>query len=248
MKNFTFILILGAIFLYSCKKEIPPCSCKKEEPPIIEESVTACGIEDPAKNIPWLAELIATAEKDTTANYLGTIWLAEYEEQDYIVVNMTLGTIYSFHAYDCEGNLQKFSNYLYRYEFRRNIKEKKLLYCKPIHACGVTDPAHELPWLAELIKRANRGGSWSLYYGEIWLENFKGNDIFFTSMHLSAGCLYQCFDCLGNHIHWYEMDTFFYKTCPVCDYIGCQSIELDDEDFEEFWICPTKKICIYSRF
>jgi hypothetical protein len=52
-KIFLIIMVtLGFFFLNSCEKP--------------ENKICACGVKNPAKNIPWLAELIKKAKNDTT--------------------------------------------------------------------------------------------------------------------------------------------------------------------------------------
>ena len=69
-----------------------------------------------------------------------------------------------------------------------------------ISACGVTDPAKNLTWLSELIETAKTDNTGN-YLGRIWLEKFKGQDIFVTDMMLgSGGIAYWFFDCSGNHL------------------------------------------------
>jgi hypothetical protein len=72
---------------------------------IEDENIVACGMHQPQKNLPWLKELIEKAEIDRTGNYVGTIWLVRYREQDIFVTNMGLGSggiLYWF--LDCVGN------------------------------------------------------------------------------------------------------------------------------------------------
>jgi hypothetical protein len=69
--------------------------------------------------------------------------------------------------------------------------------CKPenkICACGVKNPAKNLPWIAELIKDAP--------YGVIWLENYKGQDVFATTgmMNVHGPYKLSVLDCEGNHM------------------------------------------------
>ena len=94
MRNFlilTGIVCLCCCFITSCKNN--------------EDSICACGVTEPAKKIPWIAELINKAETDETGNYWGRIWLEKFKEQDIFVTDMMLGSggiMYYF--FDCNGN------------------------------------------------------------------------------------------------------------------------------------------------
>ena len=102
--------------------------------------------------------------------------------------------------------------------------EKEEIDDTTICACGVTDPAKNLTWLAELIETA-RTDETGNYLGRIWLEKFKEQDIFVTDMMLgSGGIAYWFFDCSGNH--------FF----------------TEDEDFQSFVLNMKLDVIIYSPF
>jgi len=102
-KNCIIIIIcLGFLGIISCDK-------KTEEPKNVnnpnEKIITACGVTNPTKNIPWLVELIEKAETDKTGNYFGRIWLEKYNEQDIFVTDMMLGSGGVMYWYfDCAGN------------------------------------------------------------------------------------------------------------------------------------------------
>ncbi len=83
--------IFSVLLLLSCNKDL--------------NSVSDCRCESPEENLPWLKELIKKAEKDTTGNYKGTIWLINYKGQDMFVTDMMLGSGgLLFHFFDCKGN------------------------------------------------------------------------------------------------------------------------------------------------
>ena len=70
-----------------------------------ENGISACGVTDPAKNLPWLTKLIETAKTDNTGNYLGRIWLEKFKGQDIFVTNMMLGSGgVAYWFFDCLGN------------------------------------------------------------------------------------------------------------------------------------------------
>lgn len=71
-----------------------------------EEGMTkkACGVDRPASDLVWLSDIITQAREDESGNYKGNIWIKTYEDQDYIVTDMMLGSgSLRFHYFDCEG-------------------------------------------------------------------------------------------------------------------------------------------------
>ena len=78
--------------------------------------------------------------------------------------------------------------------------------------CGVENPQNNLPWLKDLIKKANSDETLQ-YRGTIWLENYKGEDIIVTDMIMGDfGLYYHIFDCSGKYlflkIETEELNTF----------------------------------------
>lgn len=72
----------------------------------------------------------------------------------------------------------------------------------PVADCGCENPQKDLPWLKELIDKANTDDTGN-YKGTIWLLNYKGQDMFVTDMMMgSGGSLYHFFDCSGKKIVW----------------------------------------------
>ncbi len=73
-----------------------------------EENINrkACGIENSATNLSWLADILLKAENDQTGNYMGSIWIKGYQGQDYIVTDMALesGGL-KFYCFACNGDL-----------------------------------------------------------------------------------------------------------------------------------------------
>lgn len=67
-----------------------------------------------------------------------------------------------------------------------------------INACGVINPQKNIKWLKELIEKAEIDQTGN-YKGTIWLEKYKGDDIFVTDMMMGSGAiLYYYFDCEGE--------------------------------------------------
>jgi hypothetical protein len=113
---------------------------------------------------------------------------------------------------------------------------------KTINACGVTDPAKNLPWLVELIEKAKTDKTGN-YFGEIWLEKFKEQDVFVTNMMLgSGGIMYYFFDCNGNHFHRGT------AICTACNFVGNNHFFIENEDFGTFIQNMKLDVVIYSPF
>lgn len=214
-------------------------SCERYDPYGEETEIQACGVNDPAKNLLWLTELIEAAENDTTGSYLGNIWLEQYNGQDVFVINMSLGNRdMAYHVFDCLGNEvfpfqgigneEIIDNRKKKKNFLNNITKDIVIYANPIIACGVTNPAKNLTWLAELIEKAKMDNT-GIYSGWIWLGKYKEQDIFITNMSLgSGGILYYFFDCSGNH--WAGEDTI----CHACKYVGNYHFHMSEDDIISF--------------
>jgi hypothetical protein len=102
MKTFFSTIVfalVGCLFLSSCKE------ISNENEVIDENVITACDVNDPAKNLPWLVKLIEKAKTDNAGHYQGRIWLDKFQDQDIFITDMMLGsggTAYWF--FDCSGN------------------------------------------------------------------------------------------------------------------------------------------------
>ena len=118
MKNYFLIIIVSLFFLFlnSCK-----------EPKI--NAICACGVSDPARDLPWLAELIEEAKTDNTGNYVGVIWLEDYNRQDVFVTNMMLGSGgLLYHVFNCEGNRVSIEDAV---DFFNNLKKNIVIFVNP---------------------------------------------------------------------------------------------------------------------
>ena len=68
--------------------------------------------------------------------------------------------------------------------------------------CKCENPQKNLPWLKELIHKAETDNTGN-YKGTIWLLNYEGQDMFVTDMMMgSGGILYYFFDCKGDKTIW----------------------------------------------
>jgi hypothetical protein len=94
-----------------------------------------------------------------------------------------------------------------------------------VTACGVRQPQENLPWLKEMIMKAETDKTGN-YWGTIWLVKYKGLDIFVNNMMLgSGGVLYWIFDCSGNHFISKNGEGY----CPS-DFVGNGHAFIEDED------------------
>ena len=106
-KCFLIIMVcLGFCYLNSCTKS--------------ENKICACGVKSPQKNLPWLAEFIKTAKKDTSGSYFGVMWLENYNGEDVFVTDMLLSGMplsgsLPYKVFNCEGKRE--------YEFCENIED-----------------------------------------------------------------------------------------------------------------------------
>ncbi len=74
-----------------------------------------CGVENPAENLAWLADLISKAENDNTGNYIGHIWIKAYNGKDYIITDMAMGTGgIMYYCFNCQGEIDTIAD-LYFY-------------------------------------------------------------------------------------------------------------------------------------
>ena len=181
-------------------------------------------------------------------DYACWVYYINYSEKTtgkYIIVNESNGNVVEINA---KSNAEPVD----LVEWRDMEKEK-------ICACGVRNPAKNLPWLAELIEKAEydkiappyepgddyRPGH---YLGQIWLGKFKGQDIFRTNMMLgSGGIAFWYFDCSGNHL---ILRTWPYEPrpdepCPACNFVGHHHFFIEDKDF--IWLLEVD-VLIYSPF
>ena len=104
-------------------------------------------------------------------------------------------------------------------------------------------------WLAKLID-LSKDDETGNYRGCIWLENYKGQDIFVTNMMLgSGGVMYYFFDRSGACIiikgyredHHPVIEAFAGKNYPF--------IEADEEEFINFFTNDMKlDVVVYSSF
>jgi len=100
-------------------------------------------------------------------------------------------------------------------------------------------------WLEQLIdlSKDDKTGN---YWGCIWLENYKGHDIFVTNMMLgSGGVMYWLFDSSGNH---FLHKDWGYETCPACNFVGNHHVFFEDVFEDEIDYNFKLDSVVYSSF
>ena len=66
----------------------------------------ACGITDIGNNLAWLNQLIVRSLNDQSLDYVGRIWVKNYDGQDYLVTDMPLGSGGgNYHTFNCAGEI-----------------------------------------------------------------------------------------------------------------------------------------------
>jgi hypothetical protein len=129
------ILLTGLIFsgLLSCDKDteylqvvaIPVSSDNYKAPCRTLLVVNACGISDIGNNLPWLKEIITKSLDDNTGNYWGRIWCKKYKNQDYIVIDMMLGSGgLAYHTFNCSGEFSPVNDI----RFYNSLSEREIVW------------------------------------------------------------------------------------------------------------------------
>jgi hypothetical protein len=117
MKISFLTIVFCFLFLNSCKQEY-----------LDKKAICACGVNNPTKNIPWLAEFIEKAKSDETGKYLGVIWLEQYNAQDVFVIEMAPSSAI-YEVLDCEGNHLNIAEPTL--DFFNNLKKDIVIYVHP---------------------------------------------------------------------------------------------------------------------
>lgn len=87
--------------------------------------VNACGITDIGNNLPWLKEIITKSIDDKTTNYWGRIWFKKYKNQEYIVIDMALGSGgLAFHTFTCTKDIAPVNDIL----FYNSLTERDIIW------------------------------------------------------------------------------------------------------------------------
>jgi hypothetical protein len=116
------ITLCFALFLNSCESESN------------NDTIKACGVSDPAKNLPWLAEFIETAKTDKTGKYYGVMWLEQYNGQDVFVAEMALSGA-AYLTFDCEGNPVYIEEPIS--DFFNKLKKNIVIYVHPDYSLNL---------------------------------------------------------------------------------------------------------------
>lgn len=116
--------IKGVFVLISFGLLIILLGCEKESDSE-NKSITACGVENPTENLAWLAEIISKAESDNTGNYLGQIWIKKYNDTDYIVTNMAMGSGgIMYYCFNCNGVIANIVDI----DFYNSLTDNEIVY------------------------------------------------------------------------------------------------------------------------
>lgn len=113
MKNLIFAMSLLFLALLACKKE----------------DTIICGVDDPATELSWLAEIIALAETDTTGNYLGTVYLEYYKNNPIFFTDMKMGSGGVIgNWFNCDGSTFIIEDINEFQTFSNNMRLDKIIY------------------------------------------------------------------------------------------------------------------------
>ena len=94
---------------------------------------------------------------------------------------------------------------------------------------GSTLHLENYQWLKKLIESSKTDKTGN-YMGCIWLEKFKGQEIFVTNMMLgSGGIMHWFFDSSGNHFASKESNI-----CTACNFVGNHHVFFEDWNWEGF--------------
>ena len=169
---------------------------------------------------------------------IDTVLSEKFEKENKVVLFSGMADADLINIIDSLSNILSFNSC-------EKESEKEEIDDTTISACGVTDPAKKLTWLAELIETAKTDETGN-YLGRIWLEKFKEQDVFVTDMMLgSGGVAYWFFDCSGNHL---ILRDWKYEICPACNFVGNHHFFIEDEDFQSFVSNMKLDVIIYSPF
>lgn len=96
--------------------------------------------------------------------------------------------------------------------------------------CGVNDPSKDLPWLKDIINKAEQDKSYKTYQGnymgKIYLETYKGNSVLLCDMAMGSGGI-------GGYVF-------------QCDGTK-EEFNNDPKEVESFFSSVKKTIIIYSN-
>ena len=107
-KAYLIVILFCTVVIGSCKKEEITCG-------EVEKTESACGVKDPTNSLTWLKTIISKAEEDRInkthmGNYMGKIYLEEYEGQDLFYVTMMMGSGgVSGYVFRCDGSIEDFN-------------------------------------------------------------------------------------------------------------------------------------------
>lgn len=120
-KHYYFLIAFSLCLLTSCQND-------HDSKPVM----AACGVKDPAKNIPWLKDLIAKLEDDRInktygGRYMGTIYLEMFEGKEVFYYYEPLSSCAFCSVYYCDGSSVNLDNNQLTV-FVTNLKKNKVIY------------------------------------------------------------------------------------------------------------------------
>ncbi|MCE7059540.1 hypothetical protein [Dyadobacter sp. CY343] len=98
-------------------------SCKEKNP---NAELSACGVTDPVRNLPWLRDLVEKAKADKQADIM-TIKLVEIAGEPVINYNLSYFSCIGCITYKCDGSRLDWEKYSQEElkEFQENISGDK---------------------------------------------------------------------------------------------------------------------------
>ena len=123
------IVLFLCTFIWSCTNSDNPDPGQEQEQEQEQNSgiISACGIEEPQKNISWLTSLIRESDKgEVETSVIDTIWLERYKGSDVFVASVPSGNgVEGCYLFNCDCNTFIPDNVE---DFFKNRKKDKVLY------------------------------------------------------------------------------------------------------------------------
>lgn len=124
-----FTSFSGVLLLFSL------LSCDKNDlsPENAALAYSACGVKDPANELPWLKEIIHKAENGPDKfSDAGTVQLITYQGQSYFIYQKYVMSCMACLVYDCQGNkLDILSRPELHMAIIEHMSEKNIIYRSP---------------------------------------------------------------------------------------------------------------------
>jgi hypothetical protein len=124
----TTCLFLFTLVLLSCdKNDLSP-----EDKVLID---SACGVNDPIKELAWLKTIVDNAEKGPDKGlYAGTVQKVHYQEKTYFIYQKYIMSCMACLVYDCQGNkLDILADPEIHMAIIERMSEKNIIYRSPFN-------------------------------------------------------------------------------------------------------------------